>query len=173
MYKYTVVGHENTDMMSQYTNRQTHFTLTWLQNFNADNWLIKQRVLMRLWRLWDRASIEQRYKQQTRCNKFRLLILLLIFLTWVSGDKLTHLYIQSKSAPEDGWVCRPKRVEQIKKIKKMINKRNLLHLVGCLHRCLMWTIQFSSKSSMWRHNKTGENYSKSISEGVCYWLSCG
>jgi len=32
------------------------------------------------WRLWDRASLEQRCKQPTRCNKFRLLIFLLIFL---------------------------------------------------------------------------------------------
>ena len=57
-----------------------------------------------------------------------------------TGDKVEmfHLnlvtgwpYIQSKSAPEDGRVCRPKHVEPIKKV----NKRNLLHLVGCLHRC--------------------------------------
>jgi hypothetical protein len=35
-----------------------------------------------IWRLnsWDRASSEQRCKQPKRCNKFRLLILLLIYL---------------------------------------------------------------------------------------------
>ena len=40
-----------------------------------------------------------------------------------------------KSAPEDGWVCRPKHVEQIKKINKRIDKGNLLQLVGWLRRC--------------------------------------
>jgi len=30
------------------------------------------------WRLWDRASLEQRCKQPIRCNNFRLLIFLLI-----------------------------------------------------------------------------------------------
>jgi hypothetical protein len=34
-----------------------------------------------------------------------------------------------KNAPEDGRICRPKHAGPIKKI----NKRNLLHLVGCLH----------------------------------------
>ena len=52
-----------------------------------------------------------------------------------------------KSAPEDGWVCRPKHVEQIKKINKSINKRNLLHLVGCLHR---WFIHVKVKCSRYR-----------------------
>ena len=33
-----------------------------------------------LWRLWDRASLEQRCKQPTRCNDCRLLIILLIYL---------------------------------------------------------------------------------------------
>ena len=36
------------------------------------------------------------------------------------------------NAPEDRRVCRPKHVEQIQISIKKINKRKLLHLVGCL-----------------------------------------
>ena len=32
-----------------------------------------------IWCLWDRASLDQRWKQQTRCKNFRLLIFLLIY----------------------------------------------------------------------------------------------
>jgi len=45
--------------------------------------------LLYVWRLWDRASLEQRCKQLTRCNKFRLLILLLIFLIQLYMSRTT------------------------------------------------------------------------------------
>ena len=43
-----------------------------------------------VWRLWDRVSLEQRCKQPTRCNKFRLLIFLLIYLNLLHMFRLTN-----------------------------------------------------------------------------------
>ena len=121
-----------------------------------------------IWRLWDRASLEQRCKQPTRCNKFLLLIILnqlymfratnssilrttfwlyielLVQCTEIAADRwqvwdgvpsqtchrspvginigalYQKLYIQSKSAPEDGRVCRPKHVEVRSIFTKMV-----------------------------------------------------
>jgi len=42
------------------------------------------------------------------------------------GVLYQKLYIHSKSAPEDGGVCRPKHVELLE--KKKISKRNTLHI---------------------------------------------
>ena len=70
-------------------------------------------------------------------STFWLYIQLLVQCTDIVADQCHRseaISVQSKSAPEDGWVCRPEHVEQIKKI----NKRNLLHLVGCLHRWFIY-----------------------------------
>jgi len=68
--------------------------------------------------LWDRASLEQRCKQPTRCNKFRLLIFLnQLYMFRATNSPIFRIafwmYIQSKSNPEDGRVCRPKLIELI------------------------------------------------------------
>jgi hypothetical protein len=52
-----------------------------------------------------------------------------------------------KGSPEDGRICRPKHVGLIKET----NKRNLLHLVGCLH-C------YSSDARSHKHQKPFTKY---------------
>jgi len=42
-----------------------------------------------VWRFWDRASLEQRCKQPTRCNNFRLLIFLLIYVNLLHMFRVT------------------------------------------------------------------------------------
>ena len=54
---------------------------------------------IRFWCLWDRASLEQRCKQPTRCNKFRLLIFLnQLYMFWATISPILMstfgLYIQ-------------------------------------------------------------------------------
>ena len=43
-----------------------------------------------IWRLWDGASLEQRCKQPARCNKFRLLIFLLVYLNLLYVFRATN-----------------------------------------------------------------------------------
>jgi len=53
------------------------------------------------------------------------------------GQHLNHCATAVVSAPEDGRNYRPKHVELI----EIINKLLLLHLVGCLYCCILSTCE--------------------------------
>jgi len=59
------------------------------------------RHVLSIWCLWDRASLQLRCKQPTRCNKFRLLIILnQLYMVWTTKSSIHWstfwLYIKSK-----------------------------------------------------------------------------
>ena len=100
--------------------------------------------------------LEQRCEQPARCNNFRLLIFLLIYLNMLHMFRATNSPIFRSTftcilnpGKMHRYCCRPvKRYRQksistfrwsmqsrLKQINKNINKRKLLHFVGCSHRC--------------------------------------
>jgi hypothetical protein len=143
----------------KYYHIRRHIQMTLCNILNG-----KQALTLWTWCMCDRASIEPRCKQPARCNKFRLLIFLIsptcigrqvrpstgalevvpseaqehlkwFHLNHVTGRQQCQCIVPKsvytvKRAPVDGRICLPKHVGLIKKI----NKRNLLHLVGCLYR---------------------------------------
>jgi len=64
------------------------------------------------WRLWDRTSLEQRCKQPTRCNKFRLFIILSpVYMFWATNSIILRsnfwsyiqLLVQCTEIAADRW----------------------------------------------------------------------
>ena len=51
------------------------------------------KTMLNIWRLWDRALLERWHKQPTRCNNFRLLVFLLIYLNLLYMFQATNLPI--------------------------------------------------------------------------------
>ena len=125
--------------------------------------------------MWDRASLEQRCKQPTRCNSFRLLILLLIYLNLLYMFRATNSPIfrsafdciynfwystmQSKVLLKMGEFVARNMYSRFKQINKNINKRKLLHLVGCLQSMFGVT----NLESCWRM--------KDQLDVTCYFIS--
>jgi len=105
--------------------RRVAWYLQQRDNFIFPFTFVARNIIHFLAVLWDRASLEQRCKQSTRCNKFRLLIFSYqLYMFRATNSPVLRstfwLYVQSKSAPvqsksahEDGRVCRPKHVELI------------------------------------------------------------
>ena len=62
---------KNLNIISTWQNHLGHF----LQGVNRRGVFLEYFILfVCFWRLWERASLEQRCKQPTRCNNFRLFI---------------------------------------------------------------------------------------------------